>query len=139
MRGEECTVKGCHEIRKLPTAFCHPHLTLWREDKGAIDEEVARLDKKVSEIIFSTGGMYYSYEIVDVIFAHKLAPTGWIFGPDAKNAFAGIKQIMAKKAVSMDGDAILFCNFQHRNVTNPNGVEIWGTGTVVKIEKYKST
>ncbi|MGY8755716.1 MAG: hypothetical protein ACKVIR_08490 [Candidatus Poseidoniales archaeon] len=136
MSSEQCNAKGCHDIRKIPTAFCSHHLKLWRDADGSLAESLAQLDRKANEMIFSTGGFYYPYDIIDVIFAHKLAPTGWLFGPNAKDAFSGIKQIMAQKAANMDGDAILFCNFNHRNVSQ--GVEIWGTGTVVKIEKYKS-
>tara|TARA_Y100000994_G_C15453220_1_gene343537 strand:- start:125 stop:514 length:390 start_codon:yes stop_codon:yes gene_type:complete len=123
---ELCSREDCNAPREMPSAFCEKHLHEWRWEKS-------ELENQISEVEISTGDCSYSYEIIDVIFAFDFASTGFLFGPDASNAFDIVKRKLALKAIDIGGDLVLFTQFSYRNVTSPkNGIEIWAYGTVAK-------
>lgn len=92
------------------------------------------------EVFLSTGTIEREYEIVDVIFAFDSHKEGFLSSASPDKAFDGVKRNLKEKCKSMNGDAVLNCQFEYRNavangiISSKQVIEIFAYGTVVKFK-----
>ena len=91
----------------------------------------------MAQIIISTGGVNFDYEVIDVIFVIAGTAAGFLSEIDPNAAFNGVKVQLKEKCEALGGDAVVFCQFEYRSAL-ANGMlgpkqalEIFAYGTVV--------
>lgn len=89
-------------------------------------------------IVISTGGINRNFEIVDAIFAVDSHKEGFLMAADPNKAFEGVKKQLIDKCRSLDGDAVINCEFEYRVavgdglMSKKQVMEIFAYGTVIK-------
>lgn len=82
----------------------------------------------------STGEISKNYEVIDTIFALDSNTQGWFSGAKPEEAFAGVKEKLRAKCMSLGGDAVIYCQYQYRVALDGKKqcIEIFAYGTAVK-------
>lgn len=78
-----------------------------------------------------TGTLRQDYQVIDSVVGLGAAKSGWTSGPKIDEAFAACKSSMRSAASAANGDAVISCDFEIRNIDG--GVEVIGFGTIVRI------
>ena len=91
-----------------------------------------------ANVLVVTGDLNMNYQIIDSVFAIDNHKEGWVSGADPGKAFAGVREQLRDKAVSLGGNAVINCIFQYRvsveqGLLGPKqAMEIFAYGTVVR-------
>ena len=91
-----------------------------------------------ANVLVITGDLNMNYQIIDSVFAIDNHKEGWVSGADPGKAFAGVREQLRDKAVSLGGNAVINCIFQYRvsveqGLLGPKqAMEIFAYGTVVR-------
>jgi len=113
---------------------CLIYFIFTKEKKTLPDAQMGILcrEEVINDIIISTGGISKEFEVIDNIFS-----TDTVFaGADPDKALEKVKQELAAKCRSLNGNAVLNCRFEYRAPNRTAGcfgvVDIFAYGTAVK-------
>jgi hypothetical protein len=89
-------------------------------------------DQVIDDVLISAGSAGRKFEVIGSIFAFGTA----VAGADPGEAFEKVKQDLAAKCRSLNGNAVLNCLFEYRAPDSPvcfGVVDIIAYGTAVRI------
>lgn len=98
-------------------------------------DEGKEADRRMKEIILSTGNINRSYVVRDVIYvAEKFAVDLFDAGVDVDEAMDAAKIHLQEKAARYGADAVINCHFDHEHHTENDQTysRIFAYGTVVQ-------
>jgi hypothetical protein len=89
-------------------------------------------------VFLSTGGINKSFDVLDTVMVMDSQKAGILSPVELGTAFEGVKAKLKEAARALGGDAVLFCQFEHR-AAHSGGlmptlvIEFFAYGTVVKL------
>ncbi len=90
-------------------------------------------------VLLSTGDIGREYEVIELVFASALHNEMMESSLSVEHAFEGVKVKLQEKCIELGGDAVVFCQFNHRQYKIDSFgkklyLEVFVYGTVVKFK-----
>lgn len=98
-----------------------------------------RKNKKMDNILITTGDIKANYEIIDVVFAMDSSKESLLKSAKPSQAFDKVKEKLKERTKQLGGNAVINCLFEYRDAHSPGLVgskqviEIFAYGTAVRI------
>ncbi len=99
--------------------------------------------KKLQSIVTSTGGVPFDYEIIQIVFSVGANEGAFanLVRPSADQAFRQADLALKYQCMSLGGDAVIHCIFEHRSALSSSSylasqvIEVWAYGTAVRRQR----